>query len=151
MSGVSHLGHVHLKVRDLDRAVEFYRAVLGLDVTERVGQFAFLSLGEHHHDLALQGLGGDEERTDRDRPARDPVPGLYHAAWELDDAEALKAAYDRLRERGVAVAPVDQGISKALYFEDPTGNGVELYVDTREARDIHEWDGENERFDPDAL
>ncbi|MFB6219837.1 MAG: VOC family protein [Halolamina sp.] len=147
MTGVSHLGHVHLKVRDLERVVEFYREMLGLEVVERVGRFVFLSLGEHHHDLALQGLDGDE-------PAPGPgasEPGLYHVAWELADAEALKTAYERLLERDVTVSPVDHGISKALYFEDPSGNGVELYVDTRDRRDIDEWDGRNEHFDPAAL
>jgi catechol 2,3-dioxygenase len=149
MTGVSHLGHVHLKVRDTERAVEFYESVLGLEVTERVGRFAFLTLGEHHHDLALQGVGSDV--TEVSGAATGPEPGLYHAAWELEDADALRRADERLIERDVAVSPVDHGISKALYFDDPDGNGVELYLDTREERDIHDWDGRNERFDPSEL
>jgi len=148
MTGVSHLGHVHLKVRDTERAVEFYESVLGLEVTERVGRFAFLTLDEHHHDLALQVAGGAD---DGDSVADQRGPGLYHAAWELEDAEALQRAYERLQERGVIVSPIDHGISKALYFEDPDGNGVELYVDTREEREIHDWDGRNQRFDPTEL
>jgi catechol 2,3-dioxygenase len=144
MSDDRHLGHVHLKVRDVDRAAEFYREVLGLGVTERHANFAFLSFGEHHHDLALQGLG---------EGAADPGPGvgLYHSAWEVSDPAGLRETYERLRERGVEISPVDHGISKALYFDDPAGNGVEVYVDTREGRDIEEWAGRNEPFDPTAL
>ena len=137
------LGHVHLKVRDVARAVEFYTEILGLDVTERVGQFAFLSFGEKHHDVALQGIGADA-------PSAGGV-GLYHAAFEVEDAEALAATYRRVRNRGVAVSPVDHGISKALYFSDPDGNGLEVYLDTREENDLRTWGGQNARFDPEAL
>lgn len=145
--GPDHLGHVHLKVRDVDRAVEFYADVLGFDVTERVGRFVFLSLGDHHHDLALQGVGGDDSAP----AAEGPAVGLYHSAWEVADAAALRATYERLRERGVAVSPVDHGISKALYFDDPDGNGVEVYLDTRAENDQETWGGQNARFDPAAL
>jgi catechol 2,3-dioxygenase len=144
MTDERHLGHVHLKVRDLERAVDFYRDVLDLAVDDRHGNFAFLSYGGHHHDLALQGLG---ERAS----GPDPGVGLYHSAWEVPDGTALRETYERLRERGVDVSPVDHGISKALYFDDPAGNGVEVYLDTRATRDIEEWNGRNERFDPTAL
>jgi len=139
-----HLGHLHLKVRDVDRAIEFYRDVLGLELAERHADFAFLTFGEHHHDLALQGVG---------EGAADPGPGvgLYHSAWEVPDDAALGETYERLRDRGVEVAPVDHGISKALYFDDPDGNGVEVYLDTRASREVEEWSGRNERFDPTAL
>lgn len=144
MPQASHLGHVHLKVRDLDRAVEFYRGLLGLDVTEQQANYVFLTLGEHHHDLALQKV-----------PDAAPGPthgvGLYHSAWEVADAAALREAYEHLRERGVEVTPVDHKISKALYFDDPDGNGVEIYLDTREETERKEWRGENRRFDPAAL
>ncbi|WP_224447625.1 VOC family protein [Haloprofundus salilacus] len=139
-----HLGHIHLKVRELDRAIDFYSSVLGLDVTERHANYAFLSFGSHHHDLALQALGDD---------APDPGPGvgLYHSAWEVETPAKLRGTYEALDERGVSVAPVDHGISKALYFDDPDGNGVEVYLDTREANDQLEWDGRNRRFDPTAI
>jgi len=135
------VGHVHLKVRDVDRAVEFYRSVLGLDVTERHGTFAFLSFGDRHHDLALQGVGEDAA------PPGGGV-GLYHTAFEVERGPALAAVYDRLADRDVAVSPVDHGISKALYFDDPDGNGVEVYLDTRAERDQRRWSGQNEYFDP---
>jgi catechol 2,3-dioxygenase len=139
-----HLGHVHLKVRDLDRAVAFYCEVFDLDVAETQGRFAFLSWGEHHHDVALQAVGADVPDAGRG-------VGLYHAAVEVDSGDALADVYDRLCERGVSSTPVDHGISKALYFSDPAGNGLEAYVDTREDRDVEEWDGRNRRFDPSAL
>ena len=71
--------------------------------------------------------------------------GLYHAAVELDDRDTLAALDDLLTDREVAVSPVDHGISKALYFEDPAGNGLEAYVDTRDAPDDR-WAGTNRPF-----
>jgi len=139
-----HLGHVHLRVRDLDRALSFYREVFGLDVTERHGRYAFLSWGDHHHDVALQAVGADA-------PGPGKGVGLYHAAVEADSLDRLKAVYEQLRDRGVDVSPVDHGISKALYLSDPDGNGLELYVDTRESHDGTEWRGQNRRFDPASL
>ncbi|WP_158057895.1 VOC family protein [Halorussus halophilus] len=145
MAHPTKLGHVHLKVRELDRAVEFYTEVVGLDVTERVGDsFAFLSFGDHHHDVALQALGPDA-------PGPSSGVGLYHTAFEVPDEDELGATLKRLEERGVEVSPVDHGISQALYFEDPDGNGVEVYLDTRERNDRWEWRGENERLDSDQL
>jgi len=138
------VGHVHLKVRDADRAVEFYTAALGLEVTERHGSFAFLSFGDRHHDVALQGVGADA-------PGPGPGIGLYHTAFEVQSPDALAATYERLRERDVTISPVDHGISKAIYFDDPDGNGVEVYLDTRADRDQYEWAGVNERFDPSEL
>jgi catechol 2,3-dioxygenase len=140
---VSHLGHVHLKVRDVERAVSFYTDVFDLAITERVGRYAFLSFGDHHHDVALQGVGADA-------PAPGPGVGLYHAAFEVESADELRAVYETLEERGVDVSPVDHRISKALYFDDPSGNGLEVYLDTRDADD-EDWEGTNRRFDPSTL
>lgn len=124
----TRIGHVHLKVRDLDRSVDFYRTVLGLQVTERVGPgFAFLSGGDAHHELALQEVGEGAES-----PPRRSV-GLYHTAWEVADREAFADARDALAEAGVAAQAVDHGISWALYFRDPDGQGVEIYLDRRDA------------------
>jgi catechol 2,3-dioxygenase len=133
-----HLGHVHLRVRDLDRSVAFYTDVLDLDVTEDHGRYAFLSFGDHHHDVALQAVPPDA-------PGPGDGVGLYHAAVELEDLEALAAVHGRLTDRGVGASPVDHGISKALYFEDPSGNGLEAYVDTRDAPD-ERWAGTNRPF-----
>jgi catechol 2,3-dioxygenase len=142
-----HLGHVHLKVTDVDRAVDFYADLLDLAVTERQGNFAFLTFGDHHHDLALQGgaLPADETGDGRSRV------GLYHSAFEVGSPAALRDVYERLRAWDVAVSPVDHRISKAFYFDDPDGNGVEVYLDTRAETDRDEWRGENRRFDPATL
>lgn len=140
----SMVGHVHLKVRALDEAIPFYRDVIGLGVTVRHGRYAFLSFGERHHDVALQELG-----PDADGPG--PGVGLYHAAFEVESPDTLAAVAERVRDAGVEVTPVDHGISKALYFPDPDGNGLEVYYDTRDERDRQEWQGRNERFDPATL
>jgi catechol 2,3-dioxygenase len=139
-----HLGHVHLKVRDLERSLAFYQDVFALEVTEEHDRFAFLSWGDHHHDVALQAVGADAPDAGRG-------VGLYHAAIEVDSEAELGSVYDRLAARDVPVTPVDHGISKALYFADPAGNGLEAYVDTREEESVETWDGRNERFDPTAL
>ncbi|WP_254864224.1 VOC family protein [Halovivax gelatinilyticus] len=145
MTGDPHLvGHVHLKVSDLEAASEFYTEVLGLSVTESHGRFRFLSWGERHHDVALQ-----EVRPDAPGP-NDGV-GLYHAAMEVPDGASLAAVYERVRARGVDVSAVDHGISKAIYFSDPAGNGLEIYLDTREENDQPHWSGTNRSFDPEGL
>jgi catechol 2,3-dioxygenase len=166
------LGHVHLKVQDSGRAIRFYTDVLDLDVTEEVGDYAFLSFGDRHHDIALQEVEGDSESPveeadvdaifhggKSDTAMQDPETsdddgceeaGLYHAAFEIDDEAALGELYRRLRDLGVETTSVDHGISKALYFEDPSGNGLEAYVDTRTGGD-EKWQGENDRFDPAVL
>jgi catechol 2,3-dioxygenase len=138
------LGHAHLKVRDLERAVAFYTSVFGLRVTEQVGEhFAFLTDGQLHHNIALQALG-------EAAPAPHPYGvGLYHIAFELADKSAFAHAYQHLRDLGVQAMPVDHvGISWAMYFNDPDGNGLELYVDTRhEALNLGGlWRGENRRL-----
>jgi len=120
------LGHVHLKVRDLGRSVAFYTRVFGLRVTERVGaQIVFLTSNAMHHTVALQAIG---------EQAPGPLPGsvgLYHVAFEVPDRPALAQAYAQLQDESVAVRAVDHGISWALYFRDPDGNGLEIYWDAR--------------------
>jgi len=142
---MSTVGHVHLKVSDLDRSEAFYGDALGLEVTERVGgSFVFMSFGGSHHDLALQGHP--------DAPRADPEAlGLYHFAVEVEGEEELVEAIDRLREAEVEFAAVDHGISKSVYFTDPDGHGVEIYTDTRELRHRPEWEGIAAPLDVDEL
>lgn len=135
------LGHVHLKVRDLDRALAFYRDLLGLRVTERLDDaMVFLSFGDAHHDVALQALGAHAPSP----PER--ATGLYHTAFEVETEAALRATAARLKSADIAFTGVDHGISHALYLSDPDGNGVEIYRDTRAENRRPLWDGESRRL-----
>ena len=126
----TRIGHVHLKVADLDRSVAFYRDVIGLEVMQRYGsQAAFLSAGGYHHHLGLntwESQGGP-------RPPRNAV-GLYHTAFLYPDRPSLARALKRVLEAGVTLdGAADHGVSEAVYLSDPDGNGIELYVDRAEA------------------
>jgi len=120
------IGHVHLKVADLDRALGFYRDVLGFEVTQRYGSGAvFLSAGGYHHHI---GLNTWESRGGGPPPAG--ATGLYHIAILYPTRAALGDALLRLRHAGIALdGASDHGVSEALYLRDPDGNGVELYWD----------------------
>ena len=120
------IGHVHLKVADLERAVAFYSGVLGFDVVDRMGpQAAFLSAGGYHHHIGLN--------TWESRGGRPPSPGstgLYHVAIRYPDRPALADALRRLADAGIALdGAADHGVSEALYLRDPDENGIELYWD----------------------
>jgi catechol 2,3-dioxygenase len=125
-SSGTRIGHVHLKVSDLDRSIAFYRDVLGLEVQQRYGpQAAFLSFDGYHHHLCLNtwhSAGGPS-------PAPNAV-GLYHTAFLYSDRAALARAVARVIEAGVGLeGAADHGVSEAVYFSDPDGNGIELYRD----------------------
>ena len=125
----TRIGHVHLKVADLDRSIAFYSGVLGLDVTQRYGpQAAFLSAGGYHHHLGLntwESHGGP-------RPPKGTT-GLYHTAFLFPDRQSLGAAVKRVVEAGIPLTgAADHGVSEAVYLDDPDGNGVELYRDRPE-------------------
>ena len=119
------LGHVHLKVAQLDRSVEFYTSLFGLTVEERVGGFAFLSDGNVHHAIALQEVGPLAPRPDP------RGIGLYHVAFEVNSEEEFVAFRDALSAKGIRSQAVDHGISWAMYFSDPDGLGLEVYLDRR--------------------
>lgn len=126
------IGHVHLKVADLDRAIAFYHGVLGFDIVQRLGdQAAFLSAGGYHHHI---GLNTWESRGGTPPPAGHT--GLYHTAILYPDRESLADALRRLVDAGIRLdGAADHGVSEALYLRDPDGNGVELYRDRPE----EEW------------
>ncbi|HEX9582127.1 MAG TPA: VOC family protein [Gemmatimonadales bacterium] len=124
-SGVT-IGHVHLKVADLERALGFYRDVLGFELTQRFGvEAAFLSAGGYHHHV---GLNTWESKGGPPPPAGST--GLYHVAICYPTRAALADALARLVEAGVELdGASDHGVSEALYVRDPDQNGVELYWD----------------------
>jgi catechol 2,3-dioxygenase len=122
----TRVGHVHLKVADLDRAIAFYSGVLGFDLVQRYGtQAAFLSAGGYHHHIGLN--------TWESKGGTPPPPGhtgLYHTAFLYPDREALADACYRVAAAGIPFdGAADHGVSEAVYLRDPDGNGVELYRD----------------------
>lgn len=126
------IGHVHLKVDDLERALAFYHGVLGFAITQRYGpEAAFLSAGGYHHHLGLN--------TWESRGGAAPPPGstgLYHTAILYPTRRDLAEAFERLRQAAHPIdGAADHGVSEALYLRDPDENGVELYWDRPEA----EW------------
>jgi catechol 2,3-dioxygenase len=133
------IGHAHLKVRNLQRSIDFYTRFLALRVTEQVEDaYVFLTGGTFHHEIALQNVG-----LNAPHPLAHGT-GLYHVAFEVPDKRSFAAAYRALTEAGVAVATVDHYISWAMYFDDPDGNGLEIYWDTRgEAGGRQLWRGDN--------
>lgn len=126
----TRIGHVHLKVADLDRAIGFYSGVLGFEVTQRYGaEAAFLSAGGYHHHI---GLNTWESRGGK--PAPRGHTGLYHTAILYPDRAALADALRRLAQAGIAIdGASDHGVSEAIYLTDPDGNGMELYRDRPQA------------------
>jgi catechol 2,3-dioxygenase len=120
------IGHVHLKVADLDRALAFYCGVLGFELTTRFGdQAAFISAGGYHHHLGLNTW----ESKNGPPPPRGST-GLYHTAIRYPNRKTLADALRRVIEAGIPIdGASDHGVSEAIYLRDPDGNGVELYRD----------------------
>ncbi len=136
MSHVTHpqtsVGHVHLKVADLDRAIGFYSGVLGFEVQQRMSSgAAFLSAGGYHHHIGLntwESAGGT--------PPPKGHTGLYHTAFLYPDRASLATALKQVVDAGIPIeGSADHGVSEAVYISDPDGNGVELYRDKPES----EW------------
>jgi catechol 2,3-dioxygenase len=120
------IGHVHLKVADLDRALAFWNGVLGFEVMFRMGdQAAFISAGGYHHHIGLntwESKGGS--------PPPQGTTGLYHVAVRFPDRKTLAETVQRVLDAGISLEGAsDHGVSEAIYLRDPDGNGVELYTD----------------------
>ncbi|MEZ5887651.1 MAG: VOC family protein [Paracoccaceae bacterium] len=148
----TRIGHVHLKVADLDRAIGFYRDVLGMQVMQRYGtQAAFLSAGGYHHHIGLntwESKGGE--------PPAPGTTGLYHTAILYPSRQALAQALKSVVEAGWPLdGASDHGVSEAIYLRDPDGNGVEIYRDRPEGEWPRDADGNlkmvTERLDLRAL
>jgi catechol 2,3-dioxygenase len=132
------IGHVHLKVADIERALGFYCGVLGFDLQQRMGDSAaFVSAGGYHHHIGLntwQSKGGS--------PPPPGHTGLFHVAIRYPDRASLADALRRLVEAEVPIEGAsDHGVSEAIYLNDPDGNGVELYRDRPQEEWPHDADG----------
>ena len=126
MNPQTRIGHVHLKVADLERSLKFYCGVLGFELMQRFSdQAAFVSAGGYHHHIGLntwESAGGS--------PPPPGTTGLYHVAILYPDRRALAEALQRLIDHDVPLEGAsDHGVSEALYLRDPDGNGLELYRD----------------------
>jgi catechol 2,3-dioxygenase len=132
------IGHVHLKVADLERALRFYCDVLGFELTQRYGrQAAFVSAGGYHHHI---GLNTWESSGGSPPPANST--GLYHLAILYPDRARLADALRRVLDAGIPLEGAsDHGVSEAIYLRDPDGNGVELYRDRSPDKWPHDKNG----------
>ncbi len=139
----TRIGHVHLKVADLNQALEFYRDLLGFEVTMMYGsQAAFISAGGYHHHIGL-----NTWHSKGSPPASKDGVGLYHTAILYPTRKDLAIIYDRLRRAYYPLTGAsDHGVSEALYLDDPDGNGVELYWDRPKELWPHQPEGSIEMF-----
>jgi len=133
------IGHVHLKVANLDRSLEFYCGVLGFELKQRLGnQAAFIAAGDYHHHIGLntwQSSGG--------KPPPNGTTGLYHIAILYPERKDLADALMRLQKNNIPlVGASDHGVSEALYLDDPDKNGVELYWD--KPKDLWPYNKDNQ-------
>jgi catechol 2,3-dioxygenase len=122
----TRIGHIHLKVSDLERSIKFYTEALGFEITSRMGrQAAFLSAGGYHHHIGL-----NTWESERGSPSPVGSPGLYHFAILLPGRQELARVLKRLIEYNWTLdGAADHGVSEALYLKDPDSNGIELYWD----------------------
>ena len=136
------IGHVHLKVSDLERSVEWYERALGFELQTRYPGAAFISAGGYHHHIGLntwQSEGG--------QPPPSGSTGLFHFAIRYPSRKALAKALKRLADEGVRMSGAsDHGVSEALYLSDPDGNGIELYWDRPKSEWPHKPDGEIDMY-----
>ena len=138
-----HIGHVHLKVADLQRALDFYCGVLGFELTQRYGEeAAFVSAGGYHHHIGLNTW----ESRDGPPPPKGTT-GLYHFAISYPTRAALADALRRLIDASISLEGAsDHGVSEALYLSDPDGNGIELYWDRPRELRPRDVNGQIEMF-----
>ena len=118
------LGHVNIRVRDLERSEKFYTDVVGLEVTRRQGNIVFLSIRDHSHEIAIRAMGLDAPGPDRERI------GTNHFAWEMATFDDLQQMYGQIKGKGVEVLRIRQSsTSMGIYSADPDGNENEVYYE----------------------
>jgi catechol 2,3-dioxygenase len=148
----TRVGHIHLKVADIERSIKFYSEVLGFSLSARYGSgAAFLAAGSYHHHIGLntwESAGGTPPPTGH--------TGLYHTAFVYPDRKSLAQALRRAIDHGIEITgQADHGANEAIYFRDPDGNGVEIYRDRPEAEWPRNPDGSlkplNDPLDLEAL
>ncbi len=133
----TRIGHIHLKVSDIERSLSFYQGILGFEITQRYGnQAVFISAGGYHHHIGLNTWYSKDAP-----PAPQHSPGLFHTAILYAERRELAVILKRLLDAGYPLTGAsDHGVSEALYLDDPDGNGVELYWD----RPQGEWPVDSE-------
>jgi catechol 2,3-dioxygenase len=125
--GIQRVGHVVIKMRDLEKAKAFYQGVLGMKIGAESERGIFFRFGDYHHDIAVF-----KTSDDADLPKANQV-GLVHVALVTDGVQTVKAMYERCREMGVEiVGSNDHAITKSLYIKDPEGNTIEIYAEVPE-------------------
>jgi len=139
----TRIGHVHLKVADLERSLEFYHGLLGFEIMARYGvQAVFISAGGYHHHIGLNTWYSKDAP-----PASRHGVGLFHTAIVYPTRKDLAIIFNRLRQAGYSISGAsDHGVSEALYLNDPDGNGVELYWDRPKELWTYLDDGSIEMF-----
>jgi len=124
---IQRVGHVVIKMRDLEKAKQFYQGVLGMKIAEEAPFGVFFRFNDYHHDIAVF-----KTSEDADLPKKDQV-GLVHIALVADSVETVKEYYDRAKAAGVEiVGSSDHGMTKSLYIKDPEGNEIEIYAEVPE-------------------
>jgi catechol-2,3-dioxygenase len=138
--GLQRVGHVVIKMRDLEKAKEFYQGILGMKISvDRPGFGVFFRFGDYHHDIAVFQTSPDAELP------RDDQVGLVHVAIVADSVDTVKAMYERCKEKGVPiVSTTNHGMTKSLYIKDPEGNEIEIYAEVPE----YNWRDNGFRADP---
>lgn len=141
------IGGIHLKVRDLDQAIAFYARFLGMELIERTGKtYAFLSNNQSHHVIVLQNVGAGAPHSTPE------ATGLFCVSFEVPDKYSFAKMYQRLTAAGIKVSLTDHLINWGMYFQDPDGNGIEIYWDTRDLPGrSHLWQGRDLPIDPEKI
>jgi catechol 2,3-dioxygenase len=136
MMGIQRVGHVVVKMRDLEAAKQFYGGILGMQISSESAGAIFFRFADYHHDIGVFKVDEDAEA-----PTKEQV-GLLHFALVMDSLESLVEMYQRLKDRGVEIlGTLDHGMTRSLYIKDPDGNGIEIYCEVPE----YDW-RENDDF-----